>query len=299
MPAGPKPGSSPLHEQSATGVPLPAGRAILPVSCRKPPVMPYLDLASHRLHYRIDGDIADRPWLLFCNSLGTDLGMWDRQVAALSQAYRVLRYDRRGHGLSSAPPAPYALSDLGSDVLELLDALSIDRAHFCGLSIGGLTGQWLAVHAGDRLGKVVLCATAARIGTREGWKARMEAVRKDGIGGLVATTADRWFTPDFVAAEPETVRDVLDRFSATSLEGYVGCCAALAEADFRGELDWISNPLLAISGEDDPVCPPSDLEAIAANVQRGRHVSLTGRHIVNIESSSSFNAVLFDFLERG
>lgn len=261
--------------------------------------MPDLDLASHRLHYRIDGDVVDRPWLLFCNSLGTDLGMWDRQVAALSQTYRVLRYDRRGHGQSSTPPGPYALSDLGRDVLALLDALRIDRVHFCGLSIGGLTGQWLAVHAGDRLHKVVLCATAARIGTRESWEARMEAVRKDGLGGLVAATAERWFTPGFIAAEPEMVRGVLDRFAATSPEGYVGCCAALSGADFRGELDRISHPLLAVSGTDDPVCPPSDLQAIAANVQRGRHVSFPGRHIVNIESSSSFNAVLSDFLKHG
>ena len=261
--------------------------------------MPYLDLTSHRLHYRIDGDVAGRPWLLFCNSLGTDLGMWDRQVAALSQTYRVLRYDRRGHGLSSAPPAPYALSDIGGDVLALLDALGIDQVHFCGLSIGGLTGLWLAVHAGDRLGKIILCATAARIGTRESWKTRMEAVRKHGLGELVAATAERWFTPGFMAAEPEMVRDVLDRFAATDPEGYIGCCAALSDADLHGELGRISHPLLAVSGEGDPVCPPSDLQAIANNVQRGRHVSLPGRHIVNIESPASFNAVLWDFLERG
>lgn len=261
--------------------------------------MPDLDLASHRLHYRIDGDVAGRSWLLFCNSLGTDLGMWDRQVAALSQTYRVLRYDRRGHGLSSAPPAPYALSDLGGDVLALLDALNIDRVHFCGLSIGGLTGQWLAIHAGDRLDKVVLCATAARIGTRESWEARMDVVRKAGLDGLVAATAERWFTPGFLAAEPEMVRGVLDRFAATSPEGYIGCCAALSRADFRGKLDQISHPLLAVSGEDDPVCPPTDLKVIAANAPRGRHVSFAGRHMINIESWSSFNAALLDFLVHG
>lgn len=258
--------------------------------------MPYLDLASHRLHYRIDGDSAGKPWLMFCNSLGTDLSMWDRQASALSQTYRVLRYDRRGHGLSSVPPAPYALSDLGHDVLALLDALNIDRAHFCGLSIGGLTGQWLAVHAGDRLGKVVLCATAARIGTRESWDSRMEAVRKDGLGPLVAATAERWFSPAFIAGNPDTVGNVLDRFAATLPEGYAGCCAALADSDLRGKLHRVANPVLAISGEDDPVCPPSDLEAISAAVERGQHVSLAGRHIFNIESSTPFDAVLSDFL---
>jgi 3-oxoadipate enol-lactonase len=260
--------------------------------------MPHLDLASHHLHYRIDGDVANRPWLVFSNSLGTDLGMWDLQAAALSQSYRLLRYDRRGHGQSSAPQAPYALSDLGKDVLALFDALSIDRANFSGFSIGGLTGQWLAIHARHRLGKVVLCATAARIGTREGWDSRIEAVRKDGLRGLIADTSERWFTPGFIAAEPEVVGGVLDCFAATSPEEYIGCCAALAGANFYGELDRIIHPLLAVSGEDDPVCPPSDLKAIASNVQRGQHVSLAGRHMVNIESSSSFNTMLFDFLEQ-
>ncbi|QEN85990.1 3-oxoadipate enol-lactonase [Labrys sp. KNU-23] len=259
--------------------------------------MPYLDLASHRLHYRIDGDAADRPWLLFCNSLGTDLTMWDGQASALSRSYRVLRYDRRGHGLSSAPLVPYALADLGNDVLALLDALAIERTHFCGLSLGGLTGQWLAVHAGNRLGKVVLCATAARIGTPESWNARIEAVRRDGLGAFVAATAERWFTPAFIASNPDAVGNVLDRFEMTVPEGYVGCCNALANADLRGEIGRIASPVLAISGEDDPVCPPSDLEALAAAVERGRHVSLVGRHLINVEASSPFNAVLSDFLE--
>jgi 3-oxoadipate enol-lactonase len=261
--------------------------------------MPYLDLASHRLHYRTDGDAADKPWLTFCNSLGTDLTMWDRQAVALSHSYRVLRYDRRGHGLSSTPSAPYALADLGNDVLALLDALGIARTHFCGLSIGGLTGQWLALHAGDRLGRIVLCATAARIGTRASWSARIEAVQADGLGALAAATAQRWFTPAFIAAEPGTVGAVLERFAATSPEGYTGCCAALADADLREDIARIPNPVLAISGEDGPVWPPSELKAVAATVQRGRHVSLAGRHIVNIESSSSFNAALIDFLEPG
>jgi 3-oxoadipate enol-lactonase len=260
--------------------------------------MPYLDLANHRMHYRIDGD-AGKPWLTFCNSLGTDLTMWDRQASALSRTHRVLRYDRRGHGLSSTPPAPYALSDLGNDVLALLDALRIDRTHFCGLSIGGLTGQWLAVHAGDRLGVVVLCATAARIGTPESWQARMDSVRSEGLQALAAATAERWFSPGFIASEPEAADSVLERFSATRPEGYIGCCAALARGDLRGEIGRISNSVLAVSGDDDPVCPPSELEAIAGAVQRGRHVSLVGRHIINIEAATSFNAVLSDFLEHG
>lgn len=262
--------------------------------------MPYLQLATHRLHYRIDAAPAardEKPWLLFCNSLGSDLHMWDRQASAMAPHFQVLRYDRRGHGQSSAPTGPYALSDLGDDVIALLDALQIEKTHFCGLSIGGLTGQWLGIHAGNRLEKVIVCATAARIGTAEAWNARIAEVRQNGLANLTAATAERWFTPDFCAAERETVGYVLQTFAATSIEGYTGCCAALAGADLRDGIGRITNPLLALSGDDDPVCPPSDLRHIAACVGDGRHVSLPGRHIVNIESAPAFNAALLEFLD--
>lgn len=256
--------------------------------------MPYLDLPTHRLHYRVDGRV-DAPWLLFCNSLGTDLTMWDHQVADLADDFRILRYDRRGHGLSSAPPAPYTLADLGGDVLALLDALHIERVHFCGLSIGGLTGQWLGTHAGERIDRLVVVATSARIGTSESWAARIEAVHRDGLTPLAAGTEERWFTAAFRAAEPEIVADILARFTATSAEGYAGCCAALAGADLRPEIHRITCPVLAISGADDPVCPPADLEQIAHAVADGRHVSLPGRHLVNVESAEAFTAAIRDF----
>lgn len=256
--------------------------------------MAFLDLPGHRLYYRIDGDSG--PWLTFCNSLGTDLSMWDAQARALSGSFRVLRYDRRGHGESSAPPPPYALADLGGDVLALLDALEIERTHFCGLSIGGLVGQWLGVHAAGRLDRLVVCATAAKIGTAEGWREREALVRDKGLAPLLDATADRWFTPAFIAANPSVVKDILARFAAVSPEGYRGCCSALAGADLRADLARITNPLLAISGDDDPVCTTSDLQTIAEGVADGRHLSLPGRHIVNIESAEAFSAALVDFL---
>lgn len=256
--------------------------------------MSVLDLPTHRLHYRIDGDTG--PWLLLCNSLGTDLHMWDAQATALSRHLRVLRYDRRGHGASSAPPPPYTLAELGGDALALLDALGIERAHFCGLSIGGLVGQWLGIHAGERIDRLVVCATAARIGTADSWNTRIDQVRADGLAPLVAATADRWFTPGFVAAHPGLVDAILARFAEVSAEAYIGCCAALAGADLRGDIARIERPLLAVSGDDDPVCPPADLRAIAIGVADGRHVSLPGRHIVNIESAPAFSALLLEFL---
>lgn len=256
--------------------------------------MPYLELPTHRLHYRIDG--TEGPWLTFCNSLGTDLHMWDAQTADLVRGFRILRYDRRGHGHSSAPVSPFVLADLGRDVIDLLDALKIDRTHFCGLSIGGMTGQWLGIHAGARLDRVVLCATSARLGTADIWNARIEQVRTSGLDGLLAATAERWFTPDFRAARPDVVTKTLRAFAATSTDGYAGCCAALGEADLRDQLDRIAAPVLAISGDDDPVCPPADLAAIARAVPDGHHLALPGRHIVNVESAARFNLAVKDFL---
>lgn len=256
--------------------------------------MAFLDLPTHRLHYRVDGERG--PWLMFSNSLGTDLHMWDAQAAALSDSFRVLRYDRRGHGQSSAPPAPYALSDLGGDVLRLLDELSIERTHFCGLSIGGLVGQWLGINAGDRLDRLVVCATAPKIGTAESWAVRRDQVRANGLEPLVDATAERWFTSGFNANHADVVRGVLAGFTATSVEGYCGCCDALAGADLSADLERITVPLLAISGDDDPVCTPDDLQGIADAVANGQHVSLPGRHIVNIESAGGFNTALAGFL---
>jgi 3-oxoadipate enol-lactonase len=263
--------------------------------------MPFFDLPTHRLHYRLDGTAdasSQKEWLVFCNSLGTGLHMWDDQVGDLADDLKILRYDRRGHGLSSAPRPPYTLSDLGNDVISLLDALDISRAHFCGLSIGGLTGQWLGVHHGSRFGKMVLCATASRIGTAEGWAARIRDVRTNGLAALVSATAERWFTSDIRAANPDAVARILDSFSKTSEDGYIGCCEALRDADVREEIASISNPILALSGTDDAVCPPADLESIAQRVPHGRHLSLPGRHIVNVETPRAFNASVRDFLLR-
>jgi len=253
--------------------------------------MPFLDLPLHRIHYRVDGPV-DAPWLTFCNSLGTDLHMWDAQVDALAAQFRILRYDRRGHGQSSAPPGAYSVADLGADVLALWDHLGVERSHFCGLSIGGLTGQWLGLHAGARLRTLTVAATATRIGTAESWQARIAQVEQDGLQPLRAGTAERWFTPAFAAAQPAVVDDILQRFVATRVAGYIGCCHAVATADFRGALAGITVPTLAIAGDDDPVCPPSDLAAIAAGVAQGQAIAVPGRHICNLESAGAFTDAL-------
>lgn len=253
--------------------------------------MPFLDLPQHRLHYQTEGR-ADGPWLTFCNSLGTDLGMWQPQVDALASQYRILRYDRRGHGQSSTPPGLYSIDDLGADVLALWDHLDIERSHFCGLSIGGLTGQWLGVHAGSRLHTLTVAATAAKIGTLESWQARIAQVQHDGLLPLVDGTRERWFTAAFAQTHASQVEEILQRFLATSVAGYAGCCNAVGAADFRDALGRIGVPLLAIAGEDDPVCPSTDLQAIAGSVVQGAYAGVAGRHICNLESPQAFTSAL-------
>lgn len=258
--------------------------------------MPFLDLPSHRLHYRLDGT-EGKPWLTFCNSLGTDLHMWDEQIDALAPHYRLLRYDRRGHGASGVPAGPYRVDDLGADVLALWDALRIERSHFCGLSIGGLTGQWLGLHAGARLQRLVVSATAQKIGSADSWRARIAQVRAEGLAALVAATRERWFTAAFAALQPQRLDSIMASFLATAPEGYAACCDAVATADFRGRLGALAVPLLAIAGDEDPVCPPQDLRDIAAAVQHGRAAQVPGRHICNVESAQAFNHHLLEFLQ--
>lgn len=259
--------------------------------------MHFLDLPTHRLHYRVDGR-EGAPWLTFCNSLGTDLYMWDPQVDALAAEFRILRYDRRGHGESGTPPGRYAIADLGGDVLALWDALGVQRSHYCGLSIGGLTAQWLALHAPERVQRVAVAATAAKIGSAESWQARIAQVAQGGLLPLVEGTLERWFTPGYAAAHPLEMDEIVTSFMTTSREGYIGCCEAVGSADFRAALAQLQVPLLAIAGDEDPVCPPGDLLQISTAVPDGHFVKVHGRHICNLESATAFTTALREFLLR-
>ncbi|MFC6840666.1 3-oxoadipate enol-lactonase [Xanthomonas theicola] len=258
--------------------------------------MPFLDLPTHRVHYRLDG-AEGKPWLTFCNSLGADLHMWDEQVQALAPHVRLLRYDRRGHGESGMPAGPYRVDDLGADVLALWEALGVARSHFCGLSIGGLTGQWLGVHAGARLDRLVVSATAQKIGSAERWQARIAQVQAEGLTAPAEATVQRWFTSGFAERHPQRLDIIVAEFVSTAPDGYVACCQAVAAADFRGRLGALAAPLLAIAGEDDPVCAPGELRDIAYAVEDGQYVHVPGRHICNVESAQAFNRHLLGFLQ--
>jgi 3-oxoadipate enol-lactonase len=257
--------------------------------------MRYVDIDDVRLHVRTDGDPA-RPCIVLSNSLGTDLSMWDPQAAVLARDYYVVRYDTRGHGLSGRGTAPVTLERLGRDVVGLLDALAVPRAHFCGISMGGMTGQWLGTHAPQRLGKLVLANTAARIGTHEGWTARTAQVRAGGMDGVADGAAARWFTPAFVARAPHVVARMIARLREQDAEGYAACCDTLAAADLRAAVGAIAVPTLIIAGAEDPVTTVVDAGWMRDRIPSACLVALAASHISNIEAEPQFTNALAAFL---
>jgi 3-oxoadipate enol-lactonase len=222
--------------------------------------------------------------------------MWDAQAAALANRFYVVRYDTRGHGQSMRGSAPVTIARLGQDVAGLLDLLGIRRAHFCGISMGGLTGQWLGAHAPARIGRLVLANTAARIGTAEGWAARAGLVRAEGMGAVADGAAARWFTPAFIERERHTVSQMIGALREQDAEGYAACCDALAGADLRGALGSIAAPTLSIAGEFDPVTTVADGEALAAGIPGAQLALVPASHISNIEAEQAFTGALLRFL---
>lgn len=259
--------------------------------------MPIIRIDGIELYYQVEGDPA-RPALLFSNSLGTDLSMWDAQAAALAGDFHVIRYDTRGHGRSTTGREAVTLGRLGRDVLALLDRLDVERAHFCGISMGGMTGQWLGIHASHRFDRIVLANTAARIGTAEAWHMRAGQVRREGMAGVAEGAAGRWFTPGFVASDGVTVNRMTGRLREQSPEGYAGCCDALALADLRESTGAIPNPVLVIAGRHDPVTTVEDAERLGAGIRHARVTVLDASHISNIEAPAAFTGVLREFLAQ-
>jgi 3-oxoadipate enol-lactonase len=257
--------------------------------------MPFAELKDVRMHYEIAGRDG-APVLLFSNPLGADLSVWDAQAGEFAKKYRVLRCDKRGHGQSSAPPGPYTIELLARDELGLLDFLKIDKAHYCGLSIGGQTGMWLGVNAPERLNKLVLSNTGAQIGTTESWNKRIEAVRKGGTKSIADTVIERWFTFDFRTSEPLEVSRVRRALERADTDGYVACCEALREFDYREKLGAIRAPTLVISGTHDPAATPQDGRYLADHIAGSRFVELDASHISNIEAREPFTAELGAFL---
>lgn len=257
--------------------------------------MPFMQIDGVSLHYQFEGR-DDAPCLVLSNSLGTELGMWTPQMPALLTHFRVLRYDTRGHGQSAVTPGPYAIEQLGKDVVALMDHLGIGTAHFCGLSMGGMTGMWLGANRPDRIARLVLCNTAARIGTPESWNARIDMVNSEGMAAIVPAVIDRWFTPAFQQRAPQTIEVVRGMLLRMPAAGYTACCAAVRDMDQRDGLTGIRAPTLVIAGTRDMATPPADGRFVAEKIPGARYVELDAAHLSNFEQAEAFTENLTGFL---
>ena len=250
-----------------------------------------------RIHCRFDGTVG-APVLVLSNSLGTDLTMWDGQIAELARTFRVVRYDTRGHGTSTASPGPYSVERLGCDVVGVLDGLGIANAHFCGLSLGGITGIWLGIHAPDRLRRLVLANTAAQIGPPDNWNARIEKVRAGGMGAISPAVIDRWFTSAWAASHPDRIAAMRTMLERSPAEGYMACCAAVRDMDQREAVADINVPTLVITGTHDIATPAADGRVLADRIGGSRYVELDAAHLSNIEAAPVFTSTLLAFLDN-
>jgi 3-oxoadipate enol-lactonase len=253
---------------------------------------------SHfQLHCQVDGP-DDAPVVVLSNSLGTNLAMWDAQIPALAEKFRVARYDSRGHGLTDVTPGPYTIAGLGGDVVGLLDALQIPTAHYCGLSVGGLIGQWLGINASKRFKSLTLCNTAARIGSTEGWNTRIAAVNEGGMAAIANGVVARWFTEDFAKRAPAPVEATRQMLLHSSPQGYVATCAAIRDEDLREAIPRVKLPTLVISGVHDTATTPTDGRFVAEKIPGAQYLELDSAHLSNIEAAEPFTAALLKFLEQ-
>lgn len=256
-------------------------------------------MSPTEVHVQLDGP-EDAPVLILSNSLGSTLRMWDPQVGSLTDRFRVVRYDIRGHGLSPVAPGPYSLADLGEDVIAMLDRLGLTTVSFCGLSLGGMVGLWLGAHAPDRLDRLVVCCTSAALGTPQDWIERAATVRASGTDVVADAVLERWFTPDFTRDNPDLVTRMRSMVVDTPDEGYAGCCEAIATMDIEEGLPSIAAPTLAIAAAEDPVTPPDHAKRIVAAIPGASlKVIDNAAHLANVEQPEIVTRVILDHLSKG
>lgn len=261
--------------------------------------MSLIETRTITLNHAVDGPL-DAPAILFSNSLGANLSMWQPQVDFFADRYRVVRYDQRGHGASAVPPGPYSFAGLGDDVLALADALGIERFHFVGLSMGGMTALGLALDHPERLLSVTAanCVAGFPPAGRQTWDERIAAVRAHGLEPLLDATLERWFTAPTRAAQPARMEAVRAMVAATPLEGYLGCCGAIKALDYAARLGEIRVPLLFVAGTHDAGTPAAAMREMQAAVAGSEYVELDAAHVSNLEQPAAFNAALDAFLAR-
>jgi 3-oxoadipate enol-lactonase len=259
------------------------------------PMMPMSDGIA--LHYRFDGD-AGRPVMMLSNSLGSTLDMWDLQIPALTEHFRVLRYDNRGHGASDVPDGPYSMDRIGRDAQDLLEGLQVAPVAFCGLSLGGMVGMWLACNAPGLLSRAVFANTSAYFGEPELWNQRIAMVETEGMHAAAGTIIQRWLTPEFIEREPAVTAKMLAMLAGIPPKGYSAGAAAVRDLDLRAGLPGIKTPVLVIAGAVDPATPPAMGEAIASAIPGARLAILNAAHLANVELCDEFNKLLVAFLAQ-
>lgn len=250
------------------------------------------------INYQVDGPDG-APWLVFSNSLATNLAMWDDQAREFSRAFRVLRYDQRGHGASDAPAGRYSFAQLIADAVALMDALGIKTANFAGLSMGGATALGFAQKHPDRLDRVIVCDTPCQStpASAQQWEERIVIAHKQGMEALVEPTVLRWFPPDVMNANPPHIDKVRAMVRTTPVNGFIGCAAALADHNYAAAVATVTRPVLFIAGEKDGVTPPA-MRKLSAALPSSRYVELPGAgHISNMDRPDGFNWAVNDFLK--
>jgi 3-oxoadipate enol-lactonase len=260
--------------------------------------MPMIDVEGCRLFVDVQGP-DDAPALMLSNSLGTTHRMWDDQVKPFTEHFRLVRYDRRGHGQSGCPRGPYTMERLGRDAIAIIDALGIEKMHWCGLSMGGMEGMWLGANAGERFDKIVLANTSCHYPNKEFWNERIKLIReRGGLAPLADRLSEAWFTRNFRAREPATIERLKAGLAATPVEGYIACGEAVRDMDHRDLLAQITAPTLVIIGRHDPATTPEAGEFIRSRIPGASAAIIDAAHISNIEQPTQFTDAVLRFLAR-
>lgn len=247
------------------------------------------------IHYQwIDNQQEDT--IVFSNSLGTNLTMWKKQIEDFSQEYNILLSDTRGHGKSEVTSGEYNVELLGNDVLALTKELGIEQFHFCGLSMGGLIGQWLAINGGERVQKIIQCNTAVKIGNKQAWNERIKTVKKNGLESIANATPKKWFTDSFLDKKKEEVEIIVNYFLKNSPEGYAANCAMVRDANFTKNIEQTNKKVLIIAGSQDPVTTVSHAQFLVENIKHAKLHIIEAKHLSAFEKPKEFNQATLNFL---
>ena len=257
--------------------------------------MPMIQADGCQLNVQVEGP-ERAPVLMLCNSLGTDLHMWDDQVKAITERYRLVRYDRRGHGKSGAPKGPYDMEMLGRDALAVMDGAGVQKVNWCGLSMGGMVGMWLGANAPQRIDRLVLSNTSSYMADKQIWNDRIKTVRAGGLAAIVDGTMERWFTKGFRERAPQAIARMKEMMLKTPLDGYIGCGEAVRDMDHREIIRKIAAPTLIIAGRHDPATTVEAGEFLRDRIPGAKLAVLEAAHIANVEQPQAYTDTLLGFL---